>query len=255
MGAYTTITGDLGNAIALHDQMLRTAASLMPVAALIEISLRNAVCERLTLLFDAPDWLQEPTASFEWRGEERNAIRKARRHAQQAGYAKRNQHQKRLLDKMAFPLGIPAGLAHEERVRERRRHIPITFGQLVAQLTLSFWKRLFSQDYQSALWDRSLKRLFPDKSYGRAYAAENLEIIYQSRNRAAHHEPLFDARLQSTLTAVDRFVSNFGPKLDDGRTLIEKMTQSHRANFAQESATLMEMVSRFTIKSDSLNDR
>ena len=202
LGVYTSITGDIRTAIELHNLTLQTSAALMPVTAMIEIALRNSICDRLGRHFETVDWLQSPPPPFSWRGEESEALRRSKRHAQQASYAKRNQYQKRQLDRLAFPDGMPDNLSHQDRVKARRQHIPITFGQLVAQLTLGFWKRLFSTDYEASLWDRTLKKLFPDFGFTRSNVAENLEVIYQARNRAAHHEPIFGPKLNQLLHSL-----------------------------------------------------
>jgi hypothetical protein len=247
LSIYTNITGDVRSAIELHDLVLQTSAALMPVVAMIEIALRNAICDRLGAHFRTVDWLQNPPHPFVWRGEEIDALRRSRRHVQQAGYARRNQHQKRQLDKLAFPQGVPEGLSHLDRVRARRQHIQITFGQLVAQLTLGFWKRLFSADYDASLWDRSLKRLFPDIGFTRANVAKNLEFIYQARNRAAHHEPVFGSKLVQLLASIDIFVSNFGPILDGGMTLLAIMTEANRKELKMKADALGDAIASFNV--------
>lgn len=255
MGVYSAITANERDAIDLHCQMLRVAAALMPVTALIEICLRNAVCEALRAQFKTADWLNTPPAPFVWRGEERKAIRRAIRHARRAAYAKLSQHQKKRLDRIAFPQGLPAGLSHEDRVRERQKIIAITFGQQVAQLTLGFWKRLFSADYDSALWNRSLKRLFPDRSLTRSMIAENLETVYQARNRIAHHEPMYGKRLQAVTSAIDFLTTKFGYQIDGGQTLLEIMTGPHCARLIEEATTLGLAVESFTIQISDADDR
>lgn len=247
LGVYTSITGEVLAAIELHNLMLQTSAALMPVTGLIEIALRNAICDRLSRHFETADWLQNPPPPFSWRGEESDALRKAKRHVQQAGYAKRNQFQKRQLDRLAFPDGVPDGLSHQDRVRARRHQIPITFGQLVAQLTLGFWKRLFSSDYEASLWDRVLKRLFPDTLFSRANVAENLEIIYQARNRAAHHEPLFGPKLNQLLSAIDVLVENFGPITSNGTTLLATMTAENRDELKARAGMLSREIAKFSV--------
>lgn len=247
LGVYTSITGDVRAAIELHNLMLQTSAALMPVTGIIEIALRNAICDRLGRHFETADWLQNPPAPFGWRGEESDALRRAKRHVQQAGYAKRNQYHKRQLDKLASPDGVPEALSHLDRVKARRQQIPITFGQLVAQMTLGFWKRLFSSDYEASLWDRSLKRMFPDTKFTRANVAENLELIYQARNRAAHHEPIFGSKLDQLLVAIDAFVENFGPATSNGMTLLAIMTEFNRNELRAKAGMLAEAISRYTI--------
>jgi hypothetical protein len=248
MAVYVKITGDDLDAIRLHDQILCTCATLMPITALIEICLRNATSERLRMLFDTADWLQNPPQPFLWRQQEKDAIRNAKRHGQQAVYAKKNQHQKKQLDRLAYPAGIPLNLSHKDRVKARQAKIIITIGQLIAQLTLKFWKRLLSDDYQATLWDRSLKRIFPEKAVSRAKIAECLEIIYQSRNRIAHHEPLFGPRLDETVDAIDYFSAAFGPKDASGQTILEKMILPHRQKLYIEKENLSLLISGFLIE-------
>ena len=247
LGVYTAITGDVRTAIELHNLMLQTSAALMPVTAMIEIALRNSICDRLGRHFGTVDWLQSPPPPFNWRGEESEALRRSKRHAQQASYAKRNQYQKRQLDRLAFPGGMPESLSHQDRVKARRQHIQITFGQLVAQLTLGFWKRFFSTDYEASLWDRALKKLFPDIGFTRSNVAENLEVIYQARNRAAHHEPIFGSKLDQLLTSIDVFVENFGPKLPDGVTLLAIMTEANRDELRSKAGMLSDAMARFNV--------
>jgi hypothetical protein len=241
------ITGDERDAIILHQQMLIVAAALMPVTALLEICLRNTISERLRIVFGQPDWLQNPPSPFVWRGEELNSIRRAKGQAQKAAYAKKTQYEKRLLDAKAFPEGIPINLTHEKRAKGRQKQIQITMGQLIAQLTLTFWKRLLSSDYQAALWDRGLKKIFPDRTIKRADIAEKMEIIHQSRNRIAHHEPLYGKRLENTLFAIEYISSKFGEKLDGSHTLVEKMLEPYLGTLRTEANKLTLMMSQFLV--------
>ena len=246
MAVLQQITGNERDSLDLHHQMLIVAAAMMPVTAMIEICLRNAVSDRLRPLFKTADWLQSPPPPFEWRKIEKDKIRNAKRAAQRAVYAKKTQFEKRTLDRLAYPNGIPANLSHKIRVNQRQIQIQITVGQLVAQLTLGHWKRLFSSDYQS-LWDRSLKRIFSDRSTTRAGVAENLEVIHQARNRIAHHELLYGPRLDTTVKAIDFIVGAFGPKSANSQTLLELMVKPHRLALQVEADKLAALVSKFTV--------
>ena len=245
------ITGDERDAIILHQQMLIVSAALMPVTALLEICLRNIISERLRAVFGQPDWLQNPPAPFLWRGEELGSIGRAKAQAQKAAYAKKTQYEKKRLDAKAFPNGLPANLTHERRAKARQKQIQITMGQLIAQLTLTFWKRLLSADYQAALWDRGLKKIFPDRAIRRADIAEKMEIIHQSRNRIAHHEPLYGKRLEDTLSAIEFISSKFGNKIDGSHTLVEKMLEPYHQTLRSETDKLAAMMARFIIAADT----
>lgn len=247
MAIFKSIAGDEHHAIILHHQMLNTSAALMPIIAMLEICLRNEVYERLSGMFGNPDWLQDPPLPFIWRDQERNAIRKAIGQARRAAYGKQRHYQKKQLDNIAFPNGLPNTLRHKDRVKRRQSSIQITIGQLIAQLTLAFWKRLFSTDYEAALWERTLKKIFPDKRLGRAKIAENLEVIYQVRNRIAHHEPLYGERLTSVVDSIEFIVSRFGDKIDGKQTLLEIMTKTQRECLYVEIAKLAEMLSTFEV--------
>lgn len=101
-----------------------------------------------------------------------------------------------------------------------------------------FWKRLYSGDYEQALWRTALKRVFPNKSLKRATIATQLERIYQTRNRIAHHEPIYGRRLTDTLTAIDFVVKNFGNPGAGGLTPIGKLLENDLLAVKQEAAAL-----------------
>jgi hypothetical protein len=106
-----------------------------------------------------------------------------------------------------FRNGVPAYLTREQHAKIRQHALSVPNNQVVAQLSLSFWKRLFSPEYESSLWRPVLKRIFPDKALRRADVAVQLEHVYQARNRIAHHEPVYGYRLRDTLAAIDFIVT------------------------------------------------
>ena len=174
----------------------------MNVIAIVEIALRNAICGNLSQHFGAPNWLISPPAPFKWRTTEQDKGSKALDSAQRAEYAKLTQQQKATLDALAYPSGRPANTPHAARAKARRKKIQVTDGKVIAEITLHFWKRLYSPDYEQSLWRTSLKRTFPDKSIKRADVADHLERIYQARNRLAHHEPVLHARFTDTIASI-----------------------------------------------------
>lgn len=66
LSTFERLAGSNRGAIALHQEMLRLGASLMTVTAVVEIALRNAVCDRLTEHFGTADWLRRPPSHFRW---------------------------------------------------------------------------------------------------------------------------------------------------------------------------------------------
>ena len=205
LGTFLKLAGSPRPAIALHQQTLQVAGSLMCVTAIVEIALRNTICDQLAAYFGRGDWLRNPPAPFIWREQEKTRIGEAIASAQRAAYAKLNMAQKHAIDDRLFRDGVPTALSHEKHSKIRQRSLLVSNGQVIAQLTLFFWMRLFSTDYEAALWRPVLKRVFPDKQLRRADVAVQLECIYQTRNCIAHHEPVYGHRLRDTLEAI-RFV-------------------------------------------------
>jgi hypothetical protein len=127
-----------------------------------------------------------------------------------AAYAKLDPAQKRAIDDRLFRNGVLAVLSHERHAKIRRQSLSVPNGQVIAQLTLFFWERLFSTEYESSLWRPVLKRVFPDKALRRADVALQLERICQARNRIAHHEPVYGHRLRDTLKAIGFIMTRLG---------------------------------------------
>ena len=210
LAALTALTGSTRTAVELHQATLSLNADLMNVIASIELSLRNSVCENLTIYFGAPGWLIRPTAPFQWKAIENGIVQKALDSARRAEYSKMTQAQKAALDARAFPQGRPANTSHLKRAVARRRQIPVSDGKVVAETTLYFWKRLYSSDYEQTLWRPTLKKTFPNKATKRAQVADKIEDIYQARNRLAHHEPVLHKRYRDTITAIEFVAENLG---------------------------------------------
>ena len=247
LATFVAVAGTDRDAIELHSLSMTLNSSLSPVLGVIEIALRNDVCERLRATFGVPDWLTNPPAPFEWHGEERSAIKSATSRARRAVYMKKGSADKKTLDAVAFPNGVPAGLSHEERSKARQRAITVTSGQVIAQLTFHFWKRLLSSDYDATLWQRSLKRMFPDKTLKRGVVATQLEVLYQARNRIAHHEPIFGARLAKVTEAVTFVAQRFEADRPDPDAILAKMLAPFMPAFEQGAAALEAMIARFTV--------
>ena len=200
------LTGNSRAAIEFHQKTLRLGADLLNIIAVIEIALRNSICENLGQHFGQAGWLLNPPAPFHWKESEKNKIIQALDSARRAEYAKLSQADKHALDALAFPNGRPANLQHTRRSKLRREHLQVTDGKIIAELTFYTWKRLCGPDYEHTLWRPTLKRAFPNKRVKRSDVADNLEIVYQSRNRLAHHEPVLYNRFEGTTAAI-RYVA------------------------------------------------
>lgn len=247
LAALTQLTGSPRAAVELHQQTLQVGASLMSVTAVIEIALRNAICERLALHFATGGWLFHPPAPFKWRAEEKRSINRALAAARRAVYAKMTQAEKHALDALAYPAGKPANLSHSERSLARQAQIRVTEGKVVAELTLFFWKRLFSEDYEEALWKTSLKRTFPNKKLRRADVALQLERIYQTRNRLAHHEPVCGKRFADALAAINFITAHLGAPGTHNDTALARLIRNEMQIAAEQAKALDERLASFRV--------
>lgn len=233
------------DAIELHQLSMRVSAGLMPVVGIIEIAIRNAVCCELEASFQTPDWLYTPPAPFKFRGDEVSKLKQAKGSAQRAAYSKLSNTDKNALDAVAFPSGVPSNINHETHTKRRQQAIQVTNGQVIAQLTLFFWKRLFSKDYESTLWKRALKNVFPNKKLSRADISDHLEALYVCRNRIAHHEPVYGARLKASLEAIDFVAHNFRVRRPSSDTALAKMLDLHMPALSQSTAEFAAAITAF----------
>jgi len=245
LATFQSITGSTREAILLHQQMLQFGTTLMSVTAVIEIAVRNAICERISIQLGGGGWLRTPPASFIWDNSEKSKIGAAESSARKAAYAKMPHSGKKSLDALVFPGGIPPGLSHDEISKERLKRIVVADGQIIAQLTMAFWKRLFSSEYEYELWDRSLKYIFPDKRLKRSHIAAQFEEIYQARNRIAHHEPIYDKRLERVMSAIEFVLKNFGISDSTGKTPLAKLLSDDIDLLVTEAGALKQKIDSF----------
>jgi len=238
------LTGSTRKAIELHQETLRVGTSLMNVLATMEIALRNSVSENLSLHFGNPDWLTNPPKPFQWKDVERNKVNRAVESARRAEYSKLSQNDKAALDGLAFPNGKPANMSHSAKTKRRQACISVSEGKVIAEITMHFWKRIYGPDYDQTLWRTSLKKTFPNKSLKRADVANNLEIIYQNRNRLAHHEPVLYKRFTETMKAVSFVTDNLGTQRDLTRTPLSRLVE-------EDVAIVNEMANGLHAKLDS----
>lgn len=207
----------------------------MCVTAIVEIALRNTVCDKLASYFGQDDWLRNPPAPFKWREQEKTRIGEAVASARRAAYLKLGVEQKRSIDARLFRSGVPTTLGHDEHVKIRQQSMAVSNGQIVAQLTLFFWKRLFSTEYESGLWRPVLKRVFPDKALRRADVAAQIECIYQTRNRIAHHEPVYGERLLDALRAIDFIATRLAQQEPSEVTPLAQLLADDRAALSMQA--------------------
>ena len=220
--------------------------ALMSVTGVIEIALRNAVCNQLRADFGDPNWLRKPPKPFGWAKIEKDRIDQAEKQARRSAYSKLSNGEKKALDAKAYPKGVPDCISHARLASARQKAMSVSEGQVISQLTIFFWKRLFAEHYERTLWKRSLKRVFPNKTYSRANIAEKLEDIYQIRNRLAHHEPVYGTRLARIVRAVDFVMENLGSRRPNPESPVAKLTLPHRDQLNSQIAVFNDTFDRLT---------
>lgn len=65
---------------------------------------------------------------------------------------------------------------------------PAPSGKVIAELSFDFWRFLLTSRYQTTIWPKLLKNLCTTAS--RQAFERQVVIVYDFRNRAAHHEPV-----------------------------------------------------------------
>ena len=251
LATYVALTrsGSRQDAIELHQATMSLGVALSAVTGLIEIALRNSACHELNETFSAGTWLRPEAAAstpIDWVTHERNNIKQAQVRAQRAKYSKLSGPAKVALDSRAFPGGAPVDISHADRAKGRQRVISVDDSQVIAQLTFYFWKRLFSDHYEKTLWKRALKRVFPNKTLSRADVASRLETIYEIRNRLAHHEPVYGARLDGALEAIDFLSQNLGSRVPTVHSPFSKLIMPQKDILEGQVAIFRSTFSRLT---------
>ena len=107
--------------------------------------------------------------------------------------------------------------------KKKRENIPVSDGKIIAELTFAFWKRLYSAEYEHQLWRTTLKRTFPNKTLKRAHVSAQLEIVYQMRNRLAHHEPVVGDRFHKLISAIGFVLQELNTKASCPPHPLEKL--------------------------------
>lgn len=73
----------------------------------------------------------------------------------------------------------------------RRKALPDTPGQMVANLGFGFWVSFFENKNERRFWNKGLFKIFK-RGRSRRQVHEKLVRLRDLRNRIAHHEPIFN---------------------------------------------------------------
>ncbi|MGB3303350.1 MAG: hypothetical protein WBA38_04550 [Gordonia sp. (in: high G+C Gram-positive bacteria)] len=161
--------GDIAAALRLYDWNIMASAAVMATVAMVEVVTRNAMDTQLV------DWARH-------RGD----------------------------DSWFEIIPIEArGLEDLDRAQrsvENRGVSTEYHDQVVAELTIGFWRYLVAQRYLTSLWVPALHKAFPsgyrDIRERRRGVERHLTTLAFVRNRAAHHEPIHRRDLRADLRAA-----------------------------------------------------
>jgi hypothetical protein len=237
---YVNHTDRQERAIALHNHTLQLGSSLMSMIALFELALRNSANLRIAEALGDQDWLLSQGAGLPLLKTEKNAIKTAIKHARKAAYSKLSYKEKSYLDAFAYPGGIPAGTSHETKTAARQALFVVSNGQVISQTTLYFWKRLFSADYEEAIWKKSLKKVFPNKNLKRSNVSTALEKVYAIRNRVAHHEPVYGDRLHDVIESLEFLRDSLGARSGEQNTKFQAFSRLQHLRLRMDYENFLE---------------
>lgn len=103
-----------------------------------------------------------------------------------------------------------------------------TSGQVIAELPFGFWRHLTDAAHEKVLWIPNLSWAFP-KRVDRKEVERKLTLINSVRNRASHHEQVFDPRRQAEVvraqTAIVEVAAMLLPELATHITATSTMSE------------------------------
>ncbi|MCY1141807.1 Abi family protein [Actinoplanes sp. Pm04-4] len=183
--------GDLNSAFELYVRNTSVSVALAATIGHVEVILRNAIHQNLTSWstqrFAEPRWYLDSGGLLEPR--QTAVIRRARQRAVQYG-----------------------------RYTE-------TPGRVVAELPFGFWRFLLTGQYDTTLWRQSLFHVFPGQRQRRAIQ-DAVEVLHLSRNRIAHHEPMFNrpiADIQVTALTLTEWICPVSRKWVERRCSVNQV--------------------------------
>jgi hypothetical protein len=98
------------------------------------------------------------------------------------------------------------------RANDARSALGPPTGKVVADLTFGFWVRLYSRHYEAGLWTPTLRHGFPG-GLARKTVHNQLLVLNRLRNRAAHHEAIFDGPHAEWMSTIGEVLAWLSPAL------------------------------------------
>lgn len=161
-------------ALKLYQWNLEVSSALFVPLHFLEISVRNAVSERIE---------QIHTRDWAWK----------------QGFI--------------VSLPDPAsGYSMRRDLQDTARNLK-TIGHVVAEMKFVFWEKMFTKRHEGTIWKHDIKDAFPhapqDMSTTRIRKKiyDDLFNIRKLRNRIAHHEPIFTRNIQDDYNRIYNLIS------------------------------------------------
>ena len=166
--------GNTEHALKLYEWNLHLASSVMHDIAHFEVAIRNRYDQIISERWEGRNhWLFAPDSPIN-----KPLIRKRKG--------------------KEYDINAP-NRSNINSIKSRLRHTDLDPGRVIAELPFGFWRHLTDAAHEKTLWVCYLKYAFP-KGTSRKWIEESMQLINVVRNRASHHEPLFNARRLNELT-------------------------------------------------------
>ena len=187
--------GDRGRAIALYEWNAQVSAAFQRDLAHLEVALRNAYDTAASSHWTGPGhWLLDDAAQV---FAPVLRTKHTSRGGQRAKYtADINRKPRDLVTRAVRDAGGPRATA----------------GKVVAELNFGFWRYLSSSAHEKTLWVPLLHHAFPPATK-RADIDARIGRLHALRNRASHHEPLFQVDLSARFADLVTVAGELHPQL------------------------------------------
>ncbi len=136
----------------------------------------------------------------------------------------------------SFYCSLPGGQGSPRSNLRSTRREQSTTGQVIANLKLFFWEKMFTSRHDTRLWKDNIMFAFPNAESGLSYQQVRSEIyakissVRRLRNRIAHHEPIFQRDLLEDYNNIlnliewrDDVVANWVEELQSVTKLLQEM--------------------------------
>lgn len=200
-------SGDADQALELYEWNVSLSGAVMHDVAHIEVALRNIYDQTITSRWQGDEhWLFDPASPV-------NAPLLRSRGGRNLDLNARNR----------------ASISDATR---RVRSTPPTSGQVIAELPFGFWRHLTDAAHEKTLWIPILSWAFPHRA-DRRQVERKLTLINSVRNRASHHEQMFDSRRQTEVIQSQAAIIE-----------IAQMLLPELATYIADTSTVSEVIRR-----------